>query len=119
MTGNVVTAPVAADSQLGITAVLGGKGTHTVTIANNLVHHVVGCNCGNVTAIGASAGGSATANVRILNNTVADLAVQLGNGGHGIAVYSPSGTAHIRAWLFNNIVLQHAVLRLSPRRRTA
>ncbi len=104
VTGNVVTAPVPADSQIGIGASLGGKGTHTVTIANNLVHHVVGCNCGIVTAIYASAGGSATANARILNNTVADLAVISGNGGHGIAVFTPNDTGHVRAWLFNNIV---------------
>ncbi len=106
VTGNLVTAPVADDSQLGITAGLGGSGTYPITVANNVMHHIVGCNCGNVTALTVDVRDAASANVRVLNNTIGDLAVAPGNGAEGIAVYdpAPSGTGHVNLWLYNNVV---------------
>ncbi len=104
ISGNRITSPVTDESEGGIFLFALGSRTVKATVANNVIHGIAGCGCGDRTGLLLRAFDSATLDARILNNTIADFATP---GGNGISVLpAPAGsTSHLRARLFNNVVV--------------
>jgi hypothetical protein len=103
--GNVITAPVLAESQVGLVLSAGGAGPTRAVVANNLIHHVVGCSCGLSTGITVIANDTAELNVGILNNTIANLGINPSSSATGIMVRAPfAAPTHVNARLYNNAV---------------
>jgi Ca2+-binding RTX toxin-like protein len=104
VSGNRVTGPVPLDSARGIAVDSLGAGTTKAKLLNNLVHHVVGCNCGNVRAVDIGARDSSRLDIEIVNNTVADLVNDPLHQAFGIGIGDPADSGKINARLFNNTV---------------
>jgi hypothetical protein len=102
--GNRVTSPVNADSQGGIHFFSGGSGTVRTTIANNLVHDVAGCNCGTPTGIQVRSFGTATLDLRVLNNTLDSVGLDDTHAGMALALIPQDPAATLSAKVYNNIV---------------
>jgi Ca2+-binding RTX toxin-like protein len=107
ITGNRVTSPVPTDSEQGINAAARGAGLVRAIVANNLVHDVSQCFCGNPTGMYFGMYGPGTLDMDVLNNTVvrAGENVSGGNTAVGMEFASPADPAgHFRAHLYNNLV---------------
>jgi Ca2+-binding RTX toxin-like protein len=102
--GNVITAPVLADSQVGIVLAAVSSGTVRAVVANNVIHHVSGCNCGLSAGLNVNANDTAELNVGILNNTVANVGIDPSSSATGIRVQAPFAPAYVNARLYNNVV---------------
>lgn len=100
---NRLTTPDPANSHEGIQVRPRGAGTVTVTLQNNVIYGVGGCNCGANAGIdieNSGAGSSVNATVNVINNTLDDIQTTA----PGIYVGTPTGTSQLTVNLFNNIV---------------
>jgi Ca2+-binding RTX toxin-like protein len=98
VSGNRITASVLAESHAGI-ELYGAEVVSNALLANNLVHRVGGCGCGNPAGINVSVFDGGTLNVRLLNNTVANLS--LSGFARGLDA-RPSAGATLNVALFGN-----------------
>lgn len=106
ITNNTVTTPDFGNSQEGISLSGSGSGLVKATVANNLIHDVAGCYCGNPSGILLTAFDTSTfVDLRVLNNTIvrAGENVPAGNTAYGLWIYV-SADAKLEASLYNNVV---------------
>jgi RTX calcium-binding nonapeptide repeat (4 copies) len=100
---NRVTAPDSTLSEGGIQLFAASSGTVQATLADNLVHDVAGCFCGNPAGILSDAFDSATLDLRVVGNTVARVGLPSASA-YGIWIATPDAAAHVDASFYDNVV---------------